>query len=65
MGIAMLKYKHSLNPESIQLDVCQDFLEGYYLPYENRIVLCANTLTNFEKPRKFQEAMKRHVSTII
>jgi hypothetical protein len=61
MGISMLKYKYTLNPEAIQLEVCNDFIEGYYLPKDNRIILCANTLTNFEKPSKFNEAIKRHV----
>jgi hypothetical protein len=61
MSNSMLKYKHKLNPENISLEICDDFLEGYYLPSEKKIILCANTLTNFEKQKKFQHAIKRHV----
>ncbi len=58
----MMKYNKELNMEDINLDICSEFLEGYYFYNENKITLCANTLTNFEKPIKFSLAMKRHVS---
>jgi hypothetical protein len=61
MGVSMLKYNKVLNPEDIQLDVCNEFLEGYYFPKENKITLCANSLTNYEKPYKFHKAIKRLV----
>lgn len=61
MGISLLKYNYTLNPEIIHLDVCNEFLEGYYFPKENKITLCTNTLTNFEKTKKFEHAIKRHV----
>lgn len=61
MSNSMIKYKYQLNAENISLEICDDFIEGYYLPSEKKIILCANTLTNFEKQKKFQNAMKRHV----
>jgi hypothetical protein len=64
MSIAMLKYKHNLDPSNIQLEVCKDFIEGYYMPKDNKIYLCANALTNYEKPEKFKSAIQRHVSII-
>lgn len=65
MGLAMLKYKFTLDQENISLDVCNEFIEGYYFNKENKIVLCANTLTNYEKKTKFHQAIKRHVSNKI
>lgn len=62
MGLAMMKYHKELNPEKIHLDICTDFIEGYYFHKDNSITLCANTLTNYEKSTKFNNAMKRHVS---
>jgi len=62
MSNSMIKYKYQLNPENISLEICNDYLEGYYLPSEKRIILCANTLTNFEKQNKFQTAIRRHVN---
>lgn len=61
MSNSMLKYKYHLNAENVSLEICNDFIEGYYLPSEKKIILCANALTNFEKQKKFQNAMKRHV----
>jgi hypothetical protein len=61
MSIAMLKYKFNLDPSNIQLEICKDFIEGYYIPKENKIYLCANTLTNYEKNAKFKQAIQRHV----
>ncbi len=58
----MMKHNKELNIEDINLDICSDFLEGYYFYKENKITLCANTLTHFEKPKKFSMAIKRHVS---
>ena len=58
----MMKYNKELNSENIHLDVCNEFLEGYYFFDENKITLCSNVLTNFEKPKKFHQALKRHVS---
>jgi hypothetical protein len=62
MSIAMLKYKHNLDPSNIQLEVCKDFIEGYYIKNENKIYLCANTLTHYEKPEKFKQALQRYVN---
>lgn len=56
-----MKYNKELNNEDIHLDVCDEFLEGYYFFNENKITLCANTLTNYEKPSRFNQALKRHV----
>ena len=61
MSIAMLKYNFNLDPSMIQLEVCKDFIEGYYIHKENKIYLCANTLTNYEKQRKFKNAIQRYV----
>ena len=63
--MTLMKYKKELNPEDIHLDVCTEFLEGYYFHKENKITLCTNSLTNFEKPHKFNQAIKRHVSKLI
>lgn len=62
MGISLLKYNQNLNPEMFHLDVCDEFIEGYYFHKENKITICANTMTNFEKPNKFYRAIKRHVN---
>ena len=62
MSIAMLKYKHNLDPNNIQLEICKDFLEGYYISKEKKIYLCANTLTNYEKHDKFKQAIQRYVN---
>jgi hypothetical protein len=61
MSIAMMKYGYNLDPSMIQLEICNDFIEGYYIPKEEKIYLCANTLTNYEKNRKFKNAVQRHV----
>jgi hypothetical protein len=62
MSIAMLKYNFNLDPSMIQLEICKDFIEGYYMPKENKIYLCANTLTNYEKQKKFKNAIQRYVN---
>jgi len=64
MGLAFMKYKQQLNPEDIHLDVCTEYLEGYYFYKENKITICANTLTNFKNPTKFNQAIKRHVNNL-
>jgi hypothetical protein len=60
-GIALLKYKYILDHEIINLQVCKDFIEGYYFPKDHKIVLCANNLTNYEKNYRFYRALKRHL----
>jgi hypothetical protein len=62
MSIAMLKFRYNLDPSMIQLEICNDFIEGYYIPKEEKIYLCANTLTNYEKNNKFKNALQRHVN---
>ena len=57
----MLKYNFNLDPSMIQLEICKDFIEGYYIPKEHKIYLCANTLTNYEKQKKFKNAIQRYV----
>jgi hypothetical protein len=64
MAHAMIKYKHELDSQNISLEICNEFIDGYYLPSEKKILLCANTLTNFEKTTKFDRAIKRHVNII-
>jgi len=64
MAHAMLKYKHQLDSQDISLEICNEFLDGYYLPSEKKILLCANTLTNFEKTTKFEKAIKRNVKQL-
>ena len=61
LGVSLLKYKHILNQEVINLQVCKDFIEGYYFPKDHRIVICANNLTNYEKNYRFHHAIKRHL----
>lgn len=61
MTNSMMKYKYQLHSDNISLEICNEFIEGYYIPSEKKIILCANALTNFEKQKKFQNAMKRHV----
>ena len=61
IGISLLKYKYILNQEVINLQVCKDFIEGYYLPKDHKIVICANNLTNYEKNYRFNRAIKRHL----
>jgi hypothetical protein len=61
MGISLLKYKYILDQEVINLQVCKDFIEGYYLPNDKKIILCANNLTNYEKNYRFNHAVKRHL----
>jgi hypothetical protein len=61
MSIAMLKYGYNLDPSMIQLEICNEFIEGYYIPKEEKIYLCANTLTNYEKNTKFKTALQRYV----
>jgi hypothetical protein len=55
------KYKIKFGSENINLQICDDYVEGYYFKKDNKIVMCANMLTNYEKSFMFDQALKRQV----
>ena len=57
----MKKFGVHLSSDSISLDICSDFSEGFYFKKENKIVLCANNLVNVGLNHYFEQAMKRQV----
>ena len=61
IGIGLLKYDVILSTDMIMLDVCKGYNLGYYMKNVNKIVLCANLLTNFESKQLFDFALKRQL----
>ncbi len=59
------RYKVNFGSENINLQICEDYVEGYYFKNDNKIVLCANMLTNYEKSFMFDQALKRQVRILI
>lgn len=64
MALEMLKYNYSISSSNFSLDICEEFIDGYYFPTEKKIVMCSNMLTNFEKSNAFNIAIKRFVSLL-
>ena len=51
MANALLQYDVVLKRDNIKLIMCDDFYQGVFIPENNKIMLCANTLmrrTDFE-----------------
>ena len=56
MSTSLLQYDVVLRKNNVKLIMCDDFYEGAYIPKDNNIVLCANTLM---RRRDFDNALAR------
>ena len=56
MSNALIAYDKVLKQSTVELVICDHFLEGAYVPADNKIMLCANTLI---RRKDFDNAMKR------
>lgn len=65
MSFDLLKYKYTLSSENIILETCEvegkKITLGYYLKSKDKIVLCSNFLTNFNKRNLFDYTLKRQL----
>jgi hypothetical protein len=56
MSNALIAHDRILKQQTVDLVLCDHFLEGAYIPADNKIMLCSNVLV---KRRDFDNAMKR------
>ena len=56
MSNALIAYDRVLKQTSVELVTCDHFMEGAYIPKDNKIMLCTNTLL---RRTDFDNAMKR------
>lgn len=61
IALEMTKYDAKLSSDNIELKICSDFKYGYYLENKNKIILCSNLLTNYNKSDLFETVLKRLV----
>ena len=59
ISLEFSRYGHHLSEENISLEICSNYLSGYYFQKQNKIVLCSNMLTNYEDPTLFYQELKR------
>lgn len=62
VGLEMINYQFALSTDNVVLEVCEGHYEGFYFAKSDKIVLCSNLLTNYEKNNLFDSALKRLVS---
>ena len=58
MANALLQYELVLKRDNIKLIMCDDFYQGVFIPEQNKIMLCANTLM---RKNDFENAMSRQL----
>jgi hypothetical protein len=56
MSNSLIAYDKVLKQSSVELVLCDHFMEGAYVPSENKIMLCSNALM---RRKDFDNAMKR------
>ena len=56
MSNSMLQYDVILRKNNVKLIMCDNFYEGAFVPDDNKILLCANTLM---RRRDFDNAIAR------
>jgi hypothetical protein len=56
MSNALIAYDKVLKQNTVELVLCDHFLEGAFVPAENKIMLCSNSLM---RKKDFDNAMKR------
>lgn len=56
MTNALLSYDTILKQTNVEIVLCEHFLEGAYIPKDEKIMLCANTLM---RKKDFDNAIKR------
>ena len=56
MSTSLLQYDVVLRKTNVKLIMCDDFYEGAFIPKNNSIVLCANTLM---RRKDFDNALAR------
>ena len=56
MSNSLIAYDKVLTQSSVELVLCDHFMEGAYVVSENKIMLCSNVLM---KRKDFENAMKR------
>lgn len=56
MSNSLIAYDKVLKQQSVELVLCDHFLEGAYIPAENKIMLCTNALL---RRKDFDNALKR------
>jgi hypothetical protein len=56
MSNSLIAYDKVLKQSSVDLVLCDHFLEGAYVHAENKIMLCSNALV---RRKDFENAMKR------
>lgn len=58
MSTSLIAYDKVLKQSSVELVLCDHFMEGAYIPAENKIMLCSNTLV---RKKDFDNALKRQL----
>ena len=58
MSNALLQYDLVLKRDNIKLIMCDDFYQGVFIPENNKIMLCANTLM---RKSDFENAIARQL----
>jgi hypothetical protein len=61
IALELLKYDVILSTDMIMLEVCSGYNLGYYMKNVNKIVLCANLLSNYDNKQLFNFAIKRQL----
>lgn len=56
MSNSLVVYDHILRQKNIHLALCDNFYDGAYIPSEEKIILCVNTLT---RQKDFNNAANR------
>ena len=56
MSNSLIAYDKVLKQNSVEIVLCDHFLEGAYVPADNKIMLCSNALV---RRKEFDNALKR------
>ena len=56
MSNSLIAYDKVLKQTSVEIVLCDHFLEGTYVPADNKIMLCSNALV---RRKDFDNALKR------
>ena len=62
MANSLLAYNVTLKPyDHVRFEACDKFMEGAYVPSQNKIILCSNIIF---KREDFENALKRQLITM-